>query len=541
VSDSTNPPEYLDQGAPVDPDGRRRKGLVLGTVGVVAAGAIGAAAWGVTSFLSGGGPGAAEALPDTVLAYASIDLDPSAGQKIEAVKTFNKFPGLKKQLDIGSRDDLRKLLFDKIEEGGDCPGLDYDSDVKPWLGDKAAIAAMPSTSHGADPIFALQSKDDGKAVTGLKKLFSTCSPDETYGYAVSDGYLLVAEKQSTVDQAVKDAKSGTLADDASYQSEMGKLGSQGIVSFYVSPKGPQALFDGLASSMLGQIACTEVDPSSTQACTDPQGKMNDAFDQVQSQLKNFKGAAGTLRFSGGGVELAAVGTGLPNDLGSASATRVGNLPTSTVAALGVTLPDGYFDTMLAQLRRQLGDQVYDRGVQELESRTGLKVPDDLETLLGGGLVAAIDGSTDINALVEQEDPTLLDAGVRLHGDASAIKDIVDKLVGLAGPEGARFVKVAADSDDVAVALNDDYADSLLKGGSLGSSDRFTGVVPESDRASSVLFLDFDGADHWFDTFVDKASDGDADVVANTKPLGAFGLSSWFDGDDAHVLLKLSTD
>ncbi|MEZ5192869.1 MAG: hypothetical protein R2734_10330 [Nocardioides sp.] len=36
----------------------------------------------------------------------SVDFDPSASQKIEAVKTLNKFPALKKELGLDPQDDI---------------------------------------------------------------------------------------------------------------------------------------------------------------------------------------------------------------------------------------------------------------------------------------------------------------------------------------------------------------------------------------------------------------------------------------------------
>ena len=99
-----------DTGTPTRGGGKR--GLVIGGV-VVAVAVAGGAAWAATSFL-GQGAQPAEALPAGTLGYASVDLDPSGGQKIEALKVLRKFPALEKELDLGSGDDLRKKLFEEI-------------------------------------------------------------------------------------------------------------------------------------------------------------------------------------------------------------------------------------------------------------------------------------------------------------------------------------------------------------------------------------------------------------------------------------------
>ena len=76
-------------------------------VGLVA---VGVGAWAAYNFLTTG-PQPAEALPAKTLGYVSIDLDPSGGQKIEALQTLNKFPAFKDYVGINADDDLRKEIF----------------------------------------------------------------------------------------------------------------------------------------------------------------------------------------------------------------------------------------------------------------------------------------------------------------------------------------------------------------------------------------------------------------------------------------------
>ena len=77
--------------------------------------AIGVGAWAAYSFLATG-PQPAEALPADTLGYVSIDLDPSGGQKIEALRTLNKFPAFEDEVGIDTDDDIRKAIFDKIQD-----------------------------------------------------------------------------------------------------------------------------------------------------------------------------------------------------------------------------------------------------------------------------------------------------------------------------------------------------------------------------------------------------------------------------------------
>src|SRR4051794_17630543 len=120
-------PEYLDMGGgrPIQPPkpgaGRRTAVVVGGIVGAVVL--AGAGAWAWSFFSTGEQP--AVALPDSTFAYASVDLDPSGGQKIEALKTLVKFPALKEQAGLDATDDVRRKIVDNLLLGPTCNGLDF--------------------------------------------------------------------------------------------------------------------------------------------------------------------------------------------------------------------------------------------------------------------------------------------------------------------------------------------------------------------------------------------------------------------------------
>ena len=79
--------------------------------GIAALAVVGVGAWAAAQFFATGAQ-PSEALPAGTIGYASIDLDPSGAQKIEALRTLNKFPAFKDELDLEHRrrrppDDLR--------------------------------------------------------------------------------------------------------------------------------------------------------------------------------------------------------------------------------------------------------------------------------------------------------------------------------------------------------------------------------------------------------------------------------------------------
>ena len=102
--------------------------------------------------LSGGGAQPEDALPGGAFAFAKVDLDPSAGQKINALRFLRKFPALRDKVSLNG--DLRETLFESVSESAGWEKLDYDQDVEPWLGSRVAIAAYspaerPKNSGGS--------------------------------------------------------------------------------------------------------------------------------------------------------------------------------------------------------------------------------------------------------------------------------------------------------------------------------------------------------------------------------------------------------
>jgi hypothetical protein len=518
-------PEYLgsDGPAPGSPDGararpRRRTGLLAGVV-VATVAAVGAGAYGVLQLMSGGSS-PASAVPASAIGYVSLDLDPSAAQKIEAVKILRKFPGLRSELDISSRDDLRRTIFREIQDNSDCKSLDYADDVEPWIGNRVAMAAVPGSGDEVLPLVALQVTDQDKAEAGVRAL-QKCAGDKgvKLGIASVGDYLLLSEKQADADSMAKAAGSAALEDDDDFTTWMDRTGGSGIVTMYAAKGAADAIVH-----------------AGVQSQDSTQGK------QLETALRDFEGAAGVVRFKDGAVEAEFSSKGLDQGLGGTDGDRgpdVTTLPGTTAAVLSLALQDGWLDGSMDSLRSLLGDS-FDSTLAQAEQRTGLDLPEDVETLLGEGVSISVDSSVDPKAIAQTPDPTDIPAGIRIKGDADKITAIIDKLKAAAGP-GADVLQVGSSGDLVAVSTDKAYVDALLEKGDLGDAESFTAVVPEADRASAVFFLDFDAGDGWAEKVADLASDGDASVRENVKPLDAFGISSWQEGDVQHALLRLTTD
>lgn len=510
-------PELLD--GPAEPparSGRRWAALAAASVAVVAA--AGAGAWGVAQLMSGG-TSPATAVPAGATAYLDLDLDPSAGQKIEALRMLKKFPAIDEELDLDARDDIRRWVFEKLQEDGGCPGLDYATGVEPWLGDRVAVAAAPGVGGELAPLVVVQVSDADAAADGVAAL-AECGGEEVATGFVGD-YLLLGEDQLDVDVMAADAQVSSLADDAAYQDWMARAGDPGIMSAYVSEELTRSLRDVARAGAGGTLGAEE----------------EKALSQVEKLYEGFEGMAVVVRFADGGFEAEMAAGGLP---GTASGTEgwgeadvsgpVGRLPATTAAALSFALPDGWAS--------QYGAEVEEWG--QLEALTGLELPADLEALLGEGVTLSVDAAVDLGSLASGPAPEAVPAGLQIAGDPAEISRVLDKLLALVGPAADDFVVETTD-DGVTIGFSRDHVATLVEGGDLGESETFRRLVPDVDNAFSLLYVDFDAGDGWAERLADLAGDEDPDVRANVEPLDAFGASAWVDGDLTRGLVRFTTD
>jgi hypothetical protein len=588
----TNGPEYLDGSGPVEtaPANDNKKRLVaLGAI--VAGGAVVAGgAWAATSFFATGAQ-PAEALPDSTVAYLSVDLDPSGGQKIEAIRTLRKFPGFADNVDLETDDDLRERLFEEITSSGECEGLDYAADIEPWLGSRAAMAAVDLGEDAPAAVGVIQTTDGGKAEEGLATLVDTCggtsaeggtegeggdeTSDDVGGWVVDGDWIVIAETKEIAQQVVDAADGATLAADSSFAQWTGEAGDDGFMSMYVA-KGVTKYVEDLAglgalgmpdaalggdltpgSSELFDQECLDAATTSEEidacfsAADDTSGDSaggttstegEEIPEELQQMINDFDGAAATVRFDDGAVEVEYAMSNYNKDLtrfveSEAGVEMVSSLPEDTVMALGFAFEEGWAQAMLDYVKTLAPAETdaIDEQVEQFETETGLAFPEDVETLLGDGVTISMGGGLDPDA-VANGGPEEVPAGIRIKGDADEIQAVLDKISALAGPEAAEFLQVSEGDGYAVLALQDDYRGALEGGGSLGDNATYTEVV-EADDAQSVMYVNFNTDDDWLVRLAGEMPE----VSENLEPLAAFGFSTWVDEEVVHGVMKVTTD
>lgn len=529
---------------PSDSGGGRRGGwraLVLGLAAVLVVCAIGGGAWAFTS-LRGGGTQPDAVLPGTSMGYVRVDLDPSAGQKVALYELAQKFPALKEK--FGSKDDdLRKTLFEAIKSDSDeLSDVDYAQDVKPWLGDRMGIAAIPAAEGSEDPdwAWAIQVKDEDEARTGIKKLTS----GESYGIAFDQGYAVLAEDQKRADQFVAAAKDSSLADNEQFTGDVDALGETGIFSFWFDSKALSAA-SGHGPAGAGLAA------------------------------QSAKGrVAGALRFDSRYVELAGITRGVPiKKTDTSEPSHLGDLPESTAVGLsfsgaGDAVAQGWKSFLGSMKKAGAADQVQ-AYLNMAKDQYGIEMPQDLQTLLGKNVTLALDsnGLQQLAASLQGmgsgtspmpgenpygnagDDPYGDDLGGDFGGagygtvptgdpatggpkigavlttDPDKAEQVVDKLL-QAMSDGGVAVPLAKEKSDSALALASDpaYAKELLKKGSLGKTEAYKLAVPDGDKSQGGLFVNIDKLEKLY------LSSLSPEQKANLQPLQAFGASGSITGD-----------
>ena len=553
--------EVLEQGGggplppgppPTGSGGGRRKGLIIG--GVIGFLAISGAAFGAYTWLTATGPQPAEALPANTLGYVSIDLDPSGSQKIAALKTLQKFPAADEWLDdegISSGDDIREFVFGKIqEEEGACEGLDFDDDIKPWLGDRFAIAAIDGADDEPTPVGVVQVKDADQAQDQVEQVIEDCggNPDEG-GLAVNGDWLIIAETDDIAAQVADDAAESSLADDEDFQKWTDAAGDPGILTAYVSKDAGKVIAEelgGLGGVLSGgDTDCATSDDFTDGCLYEGDGLEDDVVpEEATEAFEDFGGMALKVRFDGGSLEVeVAAGTdaaGLNSFTSSdAGGEVIATLPEGTAAAIGVGFEPGWAQDLLDYVGEASGTGAdIDEFLDEAESELDLSLPEDAETLFGESAAIAVGSDFDPEAFFNSESGSLeIPIGAKIKGDTEAIQEVVDKVKATApSPEDAEIFSTDSDDDYIVIGPDPDYLSELLGDGGLGDTDTYQDVVREDD-ASSIFFVNFDAGGGWL---ANLAGD-EPEVKDNLEPLAGLGLTGWEDDDIGHAVLRVTTD
>ncbi|MGW4792219.1 DUF3352 domain-containing protein [Nonomuraea sp. NPDC004297] len=479
---------------PPEPPKKGRKTWIIAVAAALAVVLFGGGAvWAVGAF-GGGGTQPNDVLPADAIAYARVDLDPAANQKLALFELARKFTVTK---DAFTGDDPRKALFDAINDQDSDSDVDFAKDVDPWLGSRIGVAAVPSGKEEPDVAVAVQIKDQELAKAGIAKLMK----GDKYGVAFREDYALLSSTQALADKYA--TAEGSLSDNAEYAEDMGAVGEQGVLSFWADMGG------------LMELAKTQI-PAGQEAAVE--------------QIKDAR-FAGALRFDSAYVELAGIVRGAKGMTaeGDLPKANLATLPASTAGALSISGLDQVVTKRWAEIEKQAvasGNAQLSQMLQQAKTQLGLALPGDLATILGQNFTVAVDS--------EGLDGQQIKGGVRVVTDpakAQAILDKVQQALTQQGGTSPQIAKVAGDGV-FTVATTDEYAKKLAEEGTLGDSETFQTAIPNAGEVNFALFVDLDKVENLY------LGSMQGDEKANLQVLRAVGLSGTQTDSEAAFSLRL---
>lgn len=361
--------------------------------------------------------------PANSIAYVKVDLDPSTSAKISAWRFEQKFPDAPK---VASADELKDALLQAAitdREGQ----ADYATDIKPWLGDRAAVAEFLDSSGKPQTVAILAVKNSAAAKADIQRLNAKATTP--MGYSIEGSYALLANSQSIVDQAVDAARKGNIDNNSTYSKDIAHLQGDRIVTGWwdagATMKAASSDLPGQAggliasSSMLGLPDLTKVGRIVFGVRVEPSDVVVDG---------RLVGGASSTSFSNGNA-----------------GQFLGQLPGGTVAGVALADPEGIVKTALDSAQKSLAGASLNNEFDALGAQLGIAVPADVENLLGSGLAVGLDA---LSGDPEHSDNFF--TAITHPDDPAKALTTAQALTRFAASSGAPALRAAATGDTITV-------------------------------------------------------------------------------------------
>jgi hypothetical protein len=411
-------------------------------------------------------------VPASAFAVAQVDLSLPNGQADGLSRFLAHFPSAPHGSGAVRDRVLAALLADSTD-----PHVDYQRDVRPWLGDTAVVAGWVDGSGQAQLEIVLASTDDDAARSSLHRVAPSL------GVNVTDGFVVLGTGQAATDEAVREAQHKSLADVATYNDDIAALDGQPVLTGWVD--GPAAM-----KAFSRQIGADAMSNEQLLTVTGVGGSFDSRLvsglrvddHSVQFDLIQRSGRVGRTSTS---------------DL-------IRHLPDSTLAAVEIADPGGVVRRGSAAFTAALGMLGTDP-LKELNAATGLTLPGDVETLLGSRAVFAYGGLsfTGVPKIALRSRP---DDPAAATGVAARLGAFLHRSVSL-------NLTTKAVGDDVVMATTGAFADAVASTGSLGRQQRFADAM--AGLPDSVAFAAY--AD--LASFVPLVNSGQSPDLDHLKAIG----------------------
>ncbi len=478
---------------------------------VVAALVVGGMA--LINVMGGGGAQPEDVLPGSAIAFAKLDLNPSTAQKVAAYRLAAKFPRAKDK--VTSQDtSIKESTFGSIFTGDASWGLDYKTDVEPWLGDRIGAGVFPDMDGDKQPEvgLAIAVTDQRAAETALDKAMGNAGNEvERVGYAFADGFVVVSDTKAHATALVKAGKVSPLALPvwSTYSEDVKTLGSDQIGVAWADVAASQALgqrqFEDLKQLKQGSATIPRV-------AADP-GKVSGRV------VVGLHADPSFIELTGHGIEIKGI-EALANADSTAEASMITSFPAEVISGvaangLGKALAAFYSSATAG------GDAM---GIRPMLGALGIESAQQVETLLGAETGVVVGGT------IDQPEYAVRTQG----GDIDAAYDVARHVLGAAqlGTPGLTVHKVAG-PDGLVIGMGPGLIGAMTSasGSRLGDTEAFKQVVPGVEQADFSAYVNLAKLIPLLVT--DSPKD-----LALLKPLNAVGLTAT-GGAEPSLRLRLS--
>jgi hypothetical protein len=496
----------------------------LGSLTVALVLATGLAACGNSGSKTNEATKAAALVPSTALAYINVAVDPSDSQKSDIDGILSKFPKASKKNFDGLKDDTLTKAVKSL-------GLDYQTDVKPWLGDELAIAVMPN-SPSPSSVGLIKSTDDAKAKTALDK--AAKSPDFDAAYRIVNGYVVVVQKKDAalLDTVARQAgnSSGSLGNQDKFTRVVDQLSGDRLVTAWADGHALLALAKAQLKNQVGKV---HVDLSS---------------------IPDIGSAAADLHAVSSGAVLSGL-VETPGSTGGGDMAITNNLPSDTLGAVSLWNIGGAFDTVLgAAVQSNAGA---DKTLNQLQQTLGIDVRKDVLSWMNGETVIAVGPPTtgptpDFALVVHTTDKAKAQAAVTKITSLLELSQGI-KLDQKPGPDGSTMYVFPAPirtgiqpvmallNDKLIVASSADYLNRLAKGnGNFEGSNSFKDTLGSAEPGTQFqVVLQVSSIRQYVEGLLTGTSKEkyDTDVKPWLDPFSAAAVRVRKDGKDTKFEIK----
>ncbi|GAA3741709.1 hypothetical protein GCM10022402_21860 [Salinactinospora qingdaonensis] len=180
-----------------------------------------------------GGPQPESVLPASSMAFAKADFKPTGAQLAAYGQFYSKLPDSVVE-ETGPQDQsfAEPLVTEMM------PGVDFATEVEPWLGRRFGVSlwptdapeAMLSSNEGVSMAAAVAVTDEAQARESLTEI----QRDSDFAFEVRDGFALLSGNEAALDDLVAQVRNhGTLDSNPDYLSDMDTTGDDNIASAWM--------------------------------------------------------------------------------------------------------------------------------------------------------------------------------------------------------------------------------------------------------------------------------------------------------------------